>query len=141
MKHCVFSLFVFSAISLFAVTSSAQTSSHPLSNDQLASMAKIKAATDIKAKPLAIELAATAKKVYANMLSDHEDQKLRKSLRRKMDVTASRLLALKGESIREIIAVLTGVQRKELREASKSPGAPGDITELVEKLFVDPAAK
>jgi len=105
---------------------------------QLQSIKSIRSATERKAAPLAIRLAATVRRVYENMLSDKEDEALRKRLSSQMNEVASQLLAIKGQSIREIVRVLTPEQRSLIRSEMKKPGAPADLSELIMHVFKVP---
>jgi hypothetical protein len=127
-----------------ATTATAQTPSgvggggHPLSEAQRQALKSIKAEGEKKAAPLALQLAATAKQIYENMLSEKEDEALRLRLSKEMDETLLKILALKGQSIRDTVAVLTPAQKQLVREEMRKPGAPGDLSELIERLFNAP---
>ena len=55
-----------------------------------------------------------------------------------MDEIVVKLLAVKGQSIRDTVAVLTPAQKQLVREEMRKPGAPGDLSELIERLFSAP---
>src|SRR2546429_5342064 len=84
----------------------------PLTAAQLAEFQKIKTDTENKAVPLAIDLGGIAKQIYANMLADKEDQQLRRQLNKRLHLTAGRLLDIKGQSFRDMIALLTHAQKE-----------------------------
>jgi len=106
-----------------------------LSPAQIDQLKTVKASLEKKAAPAALGLAATAKKVYANMLADKEDQKLRKKLNKDLHRYAGELLNIKGQSFRETLAVLTPQQKKLVLAELQKPDAPGDLSEAVEKVF------
>ena len=98
-------------------------------------MKRIKTESEKQAAPLAMQLAAVAKQIYENMLSDKENQKLRRRLSHQMNEIAGKLLAIEGQSIRDTVAVLTPEQKRTLRDEMRKPGAPADLTELISKLL------
>ena len=106
-----------------------------LSAAQIDQLKAVKAGLEKKAAPAALGLAATAKKIYANMLADKEDQKLRKQLNKDLHRFAGQLLDIKGQSFRETLAVLTPGQKKLVLAEMQKPDAPGDLSEAVEKVF------
>jgi hypothetical protein len=108
---------------------------HPLSEAQIQAIKSVRAASEKRAAPLALQLAATAKQIYENMLSEKEDAALRRRLGRELDEAALKLLNIKGQSIRETVAVLTPAQRQLVRDEMRRPGAPGDLSELIARLF------
>jgi exonuclease VII large subunit len=133
------------ALASFAATGRAQTPSgagggaaHPLSEAQRQALKSVKTEGEKRAAPLAVQLAATVKQIYENMLSEKEDEALRLRLSKEMDETMSKLLAVKGQSVREMVAVLTPAQKQIVREEMRKPGAPGDLSELIERLFSAP---
>ena len=138
-------VFLLLALASFAAqTAAAQTPSpagaaaQPLSEAQRQAMKSIKTESEKKAAPLAAQLAATAKQIYENMLSDKEDEALRQKLDKELNETAGKLLAIKGQSIREMVGVLAPAQKQFVREEMRKPGAPGDLSELIERLFNSP---
>ena len=122
-------------MSAFASAQNASATKYPLSSDQLAAFKKIKTETERKAAPVAIELAGTARKIFANMLADKEDQKLRRKLNKQLHLSAGRLLDIKGQSFREMLAVLTPDQKQIVRAEMEKPGAPVDIGDLIDRIF------
>jgi len=116
-------------------TSNSSDATPHLTPAQLQSIKSIRSETERKAAPLAIRLALTVKRVYENMLSDKEDEVLRQRLSRQMNDVATQLLAIKGQSIREIVKVLTPEQRSLIRSEMKKPGAPADLSELILHVF------
>jgi hypothetical protein len=97
---------------------------------------QIKAAK--RAAPIALQLAHTARRVYENMLRDREDQRLRVRLDAEMHKVAGELLTIKGQSIRDVLRVLTPEQRKLVRTEMVKPGAPADLMELLVRIFKIP---
>jgi Spy/CpxP family protein refolding chaperone len=102
---------------------------------QLQSIKSIHTESEKKAAPLALRLALAAKRIYENMLSEKEDEALRQRLSREMDEVVVGMLAIKGQSIREIVRVLTPEQRQLVRSEMQKPGAPGDLSELIMRVF------
>lgn len=88
-----------------------------------------------KVAPLAMRLAAAAKRIYENMLSEKEDDVLRQSLSKEMNEAVVGILAIKGQSIREMVRVLTPEQRQFIRNEMRKPDAPGDLSELIMRVF------
>lgn len=117
-----------------AGAASAQTAT-TLSDKQINALKTVKIKTEKASAPYAAKLAVTVKKIYDNMLSGHEDQRLRKTLAGRLHLYAGELLDLRGQAYRDAIGVLTPDQRQTIREALKKPDAPQDIGELIEKTF------
>lgn len=124
----LFALFIFVSIG------SAQTKSS-LSPKQVEALKKLKTDTEKTAAPYALKLAETAKRIYANMLSEKEDQSLRKRLAKDLHLYTAKLLDIRGDSYRAALAVLTPDQRRLVRDELKKPGAPMDIAEIIAKVF------
>jgi hypothetical protein len=106
-----------------------------LSQTQLQVIKSIRAEGEKGAAPLALHLAAVAKRIYENMLSEREDAALRRKLSREMEKVAAQLLAIKGQSIRGMVRVLTPEQRSIVRNEMRKPDAPGDLSELIARVF------
>lgn len=102
---------------------------------QLQAIKSVRIESEKKAAPLALRLASTAKQIYKNMLSEKEDEALGQRLSREMDKVVVALLALKGQSIRDMVRVLTPEQRQLMRSEMQKPGAPGDLSELIMRVF------
>ena len=109
-----------------------------LSSDQIQAIKSIRIASGKKAAPLALRLAVVTKQIYENMLSEKENPALRHKLSREMEKVAGQLLAIKGQSIRDIVRVLTPEQRDVLRSEMRKPGAPADLSELIGRIFSVP---
>ena len=141
MKNRLTILFLLALASATAVTAQTpagaenKAAAHPLSEAQVQAIKSIRAANERKAAPFALQLAAAAKQVYENMLSEKENAALRRRLSREMDEAVVKLLNIKGQSIREMVGVLTPAQKQLLRDEMRKPGAPGDLSELIAKLF------
>ena len=133
LSLAVFAVCLITGFASIGVPANAQETS--LSAAQTASIKAIQRASEKKAAPLALKLASTAKKIYENMLSDREDERLRAKLERELDGIGSKLIKLKGQSIREMVAVLTPEQKALVRMEMRKPGAPADLSELIIKLF------
>jgi Spy/CpxP family protein refolding chaperone len=106
-----------------------------LTAEQVQTIKSIRAESEKKAAPFASRLASVAKQIYENMLSEKEDEALRRRLSGEMDEVVVELLAIKGQSIREMVRVLTPEQRQFIRREMQRPGAPGDLSELIMKVF------
>jgi hypothetical protein len=128
-------LVLVAAFTLSATAVISAQSATELSRQQIDALKAVKANAEKRAEPDALKMAATIKAIYDNMLSPHEDQKLRRKLAAQLHRDAGRLLDLKGQSFRDSLAVLTPAQRETIREALKKPDAPSDIGELIEKTF------
>lgn len=57
-----------------------------------------------------------------------------------MNKLGTELLTIKGQSIRDSVAVLTLEQKALLKSEMRKPEAPADLTELMDRLFA-PATK
>ncbi len=108
---------------------------HSLSEAQKNSLKQIRSDSEKKAAPLALELASTVKQVYENVLSERENQRLRHRLDRRLHAIAAQLLTIKGQSIRDSVNVLTPEQKQLLKDEMRKPNAPGDLMELIGKIF------
>ena len=115
----------------------AQTSvtTQSLSESQLKSIKSIESASEKKAAPLAIQLAATAKQIYENMLAPNEDQRRRLRLSKQLYRITNELLAIKGQTMRNVIAVLTPAQKDLLRKEMRKPDHPADLMEVIKRVF------
>lgn len=135
------SLFVFmiAATSATAQTvpnsDTAQAAERRLSEAQLQSIKSIQTKWAKLAAPLALHLAVTVKAVYANMLRDKEDARLRERLGAEMHTVAGELLAIKGQSIREVLHVLTPIQKLLIKNEMGKANAPADLMELTVRTF------
>ena len=69
------------------------------------------------------------------MLADAPDVKLRKKLSRQMTATVTKILLIKGRSKREMVELLTPAQKALLKIEMARPDAPGDLGELIERVF------
>lgn len=106
-----------------------------LTNDQTHAIRSIRVAAEKKAAPVALRLAATSKQIYDNMLSDKENNRRRQQLSKEMNRTATQLLAIKGQSIRDMVQVLTPEQRKLIKTEMQKRDAPADLSELIWRIF------
>lgn len=111
------------------------TTTSPLSQTQITAMKQIQTESEKKAATVALRLAQTAKQIYANMLADAEDQPLRQQLTTQLNTATAELLAIKGQSIREMVNLLTFEQKQLLKQAMEQPDAPADLAELMGKLL------
>lgn len=134
IKQIILFIIVFAA---FGISAQAQTTP-ALSEAQLAKMKEIREASAKKAAPAALELAATVKQIYDNMLSEKEDPNLRKKLSKQMDKAAAQLFAVKGQSIRDMLGVLTPEQKQIVKAEMMKPGASADLGEIMERVFILP---
>lgn len=112
-----------------------QDADHRLSEAQLASIKSIRIKYAKLSAPMALHLAKTVKAVYENMLREKEDPTLRTSLSREMHNAAGELLTIRGQTIREVIHVLTPKQRQFLKSEMGKPDAPADVMELITRTF------
>lgn len=106
-----------------------------LSEAQKEAIERIKVATEKRAAPVALRFAGIVTKVYDNMLADKPNEKLRVQLSTRMKATAWELLTIKGQAIRETVNVLTPEQKQFIKSEMLKPGAPGDLSEVIEKTF------
>lgn len=106
-----------------------------LTASQKSAMKAIKTEADKKAAPLALRFAGIVKQIYENMLADQPDEKLGIQLGDDMKNITWELLTIKGQAIRDTVKLLDPEQKKMLRQSMAKPGAPSDLTELIEQLF------
>lgn len=124
------------------VRSNAQTASETnqaaenrLSETQLKAIKVIRVRAALRATPLALRLAMTAKRIYENLLSDKENASLRVRLDAEIHRIGGQLLTIKGNAIREEVLVLTPEQKKLIKTEMKKPDAPADLMEVIERTF------
>jgi Spy/CpxP family protein refolding chaperone len=108
---------------------------HTLTDAQKQAIKRIQEDAEKRAAPAAAHLAEIVGRVYENMLADAPDEKLRADLSAQMKEAAWALLEIKGQSIHDIVRVLTPAQRQVVREEMKKPGAPADLSEVVAHTF------
>jgi Spy/CpxP family protein refolding chaperone len=106
-----------------------------LTDAQRQSIRRIQTEAEKKAAPALLRLAGVMSKVYANMLADKPDAKLRARLSTQMEKATWALFSIKGQSVYEILRVLTPAERQLIRNEMKKPGAPSDLSEVVTHLF------
>ena len=102
---------------------------------QLLAIKSIRTESEKKAAPFALRLVSATKQIYENMLSEKEDVGRRQKLSSEMNKMVVKILAIKGQSIREMVRVLTPEQRQIIRGEMQKPGAPGDLSELIIRTF------
>ncbi len=121
-----------------AVGQQAPVKVEPLTDVQMKQMSAIKKGVEQKAGEAAARVADVTKRIYDNMLADRPDEALRAKLSGEMREAVWALLEIKGQSIHDAVAVLTPVQRMQLRVEMAKPGAPGDLSGLIGKMFMPP---
>ncbi|HZS47256.1 MAG TPA: hypothetical protein VFC63_19435 [Blastocatellia bacterium] len=109
--------------------------SYPLTESQKQAIKKIKSEAEKKAAPLATRLASIVKQDYQDMLADKSDEKLRERLTVELKDVTWQLLAIKGQTMRDAVHVLTANQKEILKREMIKPGAPADLMELIDKIF------
>jgi len=138
MKKKRTALAIVGMLALFVTSrseASGQSQIDRLTAAQVQAIRAVRTRAEKKAAPLAQRLADTARLIYENLLSDKEDEALRQRLEREMDKIVVDLVAIKGQSIREMVAVLTQDQKKLLKVEMKKPDAPTDLSELILRIF------
>lgn len=108
---------------------------HTLTDAQRQAIKRIQTDAEKQAAPAALRLAEIVNKIYENMLADEPDEKLRADLSAQMEKATWSLLSIKGQSIHDIIRVLTPAQRQLVRVEMRKPGSPADLSEVVARLF------
>jgi Spy/CpxP family protein refolding chaperone len=108
---------------------------HTLSDAQKQSIKNIQTAAEKQAALAALRLAGIVNKIYENMLADKPDERLRASLSAQMEKATWALLSIKGQSIHDIVRVLTPAQRRLVKAEMQKPGAPSDLSEVVAHVF------
>lgn len=110
-----------------------------LTTAQLEAFKSIRTESEKKAAAYGLQLAVATKQIYGNMMSDKEDNKLRRKLSKQMNEAVVGILAVKGQSIREMLKVLTVEQRQLVKNEMQKPDAPSDLSEIIVRLFKIPA--
>jgi len=110
-------------------------SANSLSEVQKQAIKRIKVSSELRAAPIALRLARIVNEIYDNMLAVKPDEKLRAQLSEQMKTTTWELLSIKGQAIRETVNVLTPEQRQLIKIEKQKPGAPADLSEVIEKTF------
>jgi uncharacterized membrane protein YgcG len=140
----VFGVLFLAALVFAAGTAKAQTNqsggdttdaAHTLTDAQKQSIKRIQTEAERRAAPAALRLAAIVSKVYANMLADKPDARLRATLSARMERATWAVLSIKGQSVYDILRVLTPAQRQLVRTEMQKPGAPMDLSEVVAHIF------
>jgi len=108
---------------------------HTLSETQRQAIKRIKDESEKKAAPVALRFAGIVSRIYENMLADRPDEGLRAKLDAEMKEVSWELLAVKGQSIRDIVGVLTPAQKQLVKSEMLKPGAPADLSEVVARTF------
>lgn len=106
-----------------------------LSDVQKTALRKIDKENKLRLAAVAVRVAAAAKLLYDNLLSEHPDRRLDQRLSRKMHVTAGELLTIRGQAFRQAVAILTPAQRRLVRKEMQKLDAPVDLLELIGKTF------
>jgi hypothetical protein len=137
---------LFLAALAFASAQTAQAQANPdttpqadaartLTDAQRQAIKTIQTEAERRAAPAVLRLNGIMSKVYANMLAERPDARLRATLSARMEKATWALFAIKGQSVYEILRVLTPAQRQLIRVEMKKPGAPMDVWEIVAHLF------
>jgi hypothetical protein len=108
---------------------------HTLSETQRQAIKRIKDESEKKAAPVALRFAGIVSRIYENMLADNPDEGLRAKLDAEMKEVSWELLAVKGQSIHDIVGVLTPAQKQLVKSEMSKPGAPADLSEVVARTF------
>ncbi|MBA2341564.1 MAG: Spy/CpxP family protein refolding chaperone [Pyrinomonadaceae bacterium] len=108
---------------------------YPLSEAQKQKIKFIRSEAEKTAAPLALRLAQVAKRIYENMLAEKPDEELRQRLSSEMNEVVVALLSIKGQSMRDAVNALTAEQKQVIRSEMRKPGAPGDLMELIMRVF------
>lgn len=108
---------------------------HTLTDAQKQEIKRIQTDAEKRAAPAALRLAGIVGKIYENMLADKPDERLRASLSAQMERATWALLSIKGQSIYDIVRVLTPAQRQLVKVEMQKPGAPSDLSEVVAHVF------
>lgn len=112
-----------------------QTNENRLSESQLKAIKSIRARAALRATPLGVRLALTAKRIYENLLSDREDAALRARLDAEIHRIGGQLLTIKGQAIRDAVHALTPEQKKLIKTEMGKPDSPADLMEVIERTF------
>lgn len=114
---------------------SGQDAAHTLSEAQRRTIARIKAESEKRAAPAAARLAGVVSGLYANMLADRPDERQRAKLDAELKELTWELLVIKGQLMRDTVAVLTPEQKQLVKSEMKKPGAPADLSEVIARTF------
>jgi Spy/CpxP family protein refolding chaperone len=108
---------------------------HTLSEAQKQTIKRIKVESEKKAAPTALIFAGIVSRIYENMLADKPDEALRLKLDAEMKEETWKLLAIKGQSIRDIVGVLTPEQKQLVKSEMRKPDTPADLSEVIARTF------
>lgn len=134
-------LIVFCAVGFALAQTPSANQLPPITDTQREAINKVVAAGDAEAKgkiqPSAEKLANLAKDINRSVLSDKPDEVLVTKLRAELLDTAVGLVKaavdMKLSTVSELGKVLTPEQKKFLLIELEKPGAPSDLTELVQR--------
>jgi len=138
-------LIVFCAAGLALAQTPPESLAPPITDSQREALKKVLTAGDAEAKekiqPSAEKLASLAKDINRNVLSDKLNEALVEKLRAELLDTAAGLVKaavdMKLSTVSELGKVLTPEQKKFLLTELEKPGAPSDLTELVQKKLLE----
>jgi hypothetical protein len=108
---------------------------HILTEAQKQAIRRIKSESEKKAAPTALIFAGIVSRIYENMLADKPDEALRLKLDAEMKEETWKLLAIKGQSIRDIVGVLTPEQKQLVKSEMRKPDTPADLSEVIARTF------
>jgi len=138
-------LIVFCAAGLAFAQTPAGNAVPPITDAQREALKKVLTAGEAEAKgkvqPSAEKLASLAKDINRSVLSDKPDEVLVTKLRAELLDTAVGLVKaavdMKLATVSDLGKVLTPEQKRFLLTELEKPGAPSDLTELVQKTLIE----
>ena len=106
-----------------------------LSEAQKLAIVGIRSDAQARAAPVAAALAATVKESFENMLSDQLDPAVQDKLCKQAADSLAQLITIANQGMQKGVAVLTPEQRRRVRSEMGKPGSPGDLLDLIAKVY------
>ena len=110
-----------------------------LSEEQRAAIVTIRLETQREAAPVAVALEAIVNESFADMLSERPDPAAQERYCQRAAESVARLIAIANRGMQRGTFVLTPAQRQRVKRERGKPGAPGDLLELIARVYELPA--
>jgi Spy/CpxP family protein refolding chaperone len=118
-----------------AKSEGADATKYPLSDEQRRAIRSILTKSKLAGVPLALMGAQGAKEFDENVLSEKPDAEADKRAGKKLSDGLAALAALRLQTIRDVVALLTPEQKQLLRAEMSKPGAPSALLEVLARVF------
>jgi Spy/CpxP family protein refolding chaperone len=106
-----------------------------LTEQQKAAIVAIRDETQREAAPVAAALASTVKESFEKMLSEEPDPAAQNRLCKQAADSLAQLITIANRGMQKGVAVLTPEQKQKVRSEMGKPGAPGDLLELIARVY------